>query len=207
MYGEYNPLYNYDLHEQETQGSKDGGETGKDEQKNTQATWDGGIKVTEDPKNRKTHTKNYWNGYDDSTAQGSPDTQTEREEEGTVETTTEPKASATVVDMAGNGNLAGGGTFNTANQQHNTHDTDRTPRNNQALSKIAENSDDAQKYNRTNDRYLTRNGNIGVMTTESLIQEELELRKHDFLEEFVKRYINEYCFLSVDYNEGDYYGY
>jgi len=206
LYGDYNPLYNYDLHEQETQGAKDGGETGKDEQKNSVGVWDADKQEEENPSNRTTTHKNYTNGFNDSSDNGSPDSRTVTTETGKVTVTTSPKQRANAADMAGTESALTSGSFNSVNQQHNLHETGRTPKNDQTLSAIADNEDTTTQYNRTNDRYLTRNGNIGVMTTESLIQEELELRLHDFLEEFVKRYIHEYCVLTPNYEEGDNYG-
>ena len=41
-------------------------------------------------------------------------------------------------------------------------------------------SNSKTKYNQNNDRTLVRKGNIGVKTTQSMIEEELELRRKNF---------------------------
>lgn len=69
-------------------------------------------------------------------------------------------------------------------------------------------------YKETNQKYgsktntLTKHGNLGVTTNQKMINEELELRKHDVFENWLKEFANKHLILSYDDDEsGCYYGY
>lgn len=47
-------------------------------------------------------------------------------------------------------------------------------------------------------RELNRAGNIGVTTSQQMIEAELKLRKHDILKEWLGEFVAEYCVLSPD---------
>lgn len=53
-------------------------------------------------------------------------------------------------------------------------------------------------YNEGEERFYHKAGNAGVTTTQSIIQEELELRKTDLLKEYVQNFIYYNCFYSGD---------
>ena len=57
---------------------------------------------------------------------------------------------------------------------------------------------------------LTKHGNLGVTTNQKMINEELELRKHDLFENWLKEFANKHLILSYDDDEeesGCFYGY
>lgn len=56
---------------------------------------------------------------------------------------------------------------------------------------------------------LTKHGNLGVTTNQKMINEELELRKHDLFENWLKEFANKHLILSYDDEEesGCFYGY
>ena len=70
-------------------------------------------------------------------------------------------------------------------------------------------------YKESNQKYgsktntLTKHGNLGVTTNQKMINEELELRKHDIFENWLKEFANKHLILSYDEDEesGCYYGY
>lgn len=51
----------------------------------------------------------------------------------------------------------------------------------------------AAGYNRLTDHHLSRRGNIGVTTSQQMIQSEIELRKSELLADFVHRFIRRHC--------------
>lgn len=61
----------------------------------------------------------------------------------------------------------------------------------------------------TKSNTLTKHGNLGVTTNQKMINEELELRKHDIFENWLKEFANKHLILSYDENEesGCFYGY
>lgn len=50
---------------------------------------------------------------------------------------------------------------------------------------------------------FTRAGNIGVTKSQEMIADELALRTHDIIIEWLAGFINEYCILSPDMQDGD----
>ena len=59
-----------------------------------------------------------------------------------------------------------------------------------------------QKYgSKTNT--LTKHGNLGVTTNQKMINEELELRKHDIFENWLKEFANKHLILSYDDDDDD----
>lgn len=65
-----------------------------------------------------------------------------------------------------------------------------------------------QKYGSKTDT-LTKHGNLGVTTNQKMINEELELRKHDIFENWLKEFANKHLILSYDDDEESegFYGY
>lgn len=53
----------------------------------------------------------------------------------------------------------------------------------------------ASGYNRLSDHHLSRRGNIGVTTSQQMIQSEIDLRKTELLASFVHRFIRRHCAL------------
>lgn len=58
------------------------------------------------------------------------------------------------------------------------------------------NNDDVPEtgYHRGEQHYLKRSGNIGTTQTQTMIENEILLRKHDIIAEFVKRFFDTYCY-------------
>ena len=62
----------------------------------------------------------------------------------------------------------------------------------------------------TKSNTLTKHGNLGVTTNQKMINEELELRKHDIFENWLKEFANKHLILSYDSDDeesGCCYGY
>lgn len=61
----------------------------------------------------------------------------------------------------------------------------------------------------TKSNTLTKHGNLGVTTNQKMINEELELRKHDIFENWLKEFANKHLILSYDEDDesGCFYGY
>lgn len=62
----------------------------------------------------------------------------------------------------------------------------------------------------TKSNTLTKHGNLGVTTNQKMINEELELRKHDIFENWLKEFANKHLILSYDNDDdesGCCYGY
>lgn len=49
-------------------------------------------------------------------------------------------------------------------------------------------------YHEANEHFLKRSGNIGVTEASAMVTHELELRKRDLLREWVKEFIDRYCY-------------
>lgn len=58
------------------------------------------------------------------------------------------------------------------------------------------NNDDVPEtgYHRGEQHYLKRSGNVGTTQTQTMIENEILLRKHDLIAEFVKRFFDTYCY-------------
>lgn len=96
-----------------------------------------------------------------------------------------------------------------------THTTTYTKGNTQGLAPIAGNpAASTERYHDTHDLYHTREGNMGEMTSQAMLREELELRKQDLLAQFIKQFVNDTCVFTndgyfdetVDYFDDDFIG-
>lgn len=98
-----------------------------------------------------------------------------------------------------------------------TKDTTDTTTHENALSMDAAggNKDTSSRYDETNTHYMTRKGNIGVTTTQQMIESEFALRTRNILDEFIKGFaVDNLVYISYDndsyeddYSErGCYYG-
>lgn len=138
MQAEYDPISNYDMREQ----SSDGRKAGKETETNTPH---GGSQTTV-------------NRYGiDSGADGEP----------FDKTTLQPLA----------------GTY-TETEKEKTHDKTITDNDGQSVSGYAD----------TNDHYMTRSGNIGVTTSQQMLNEEIKVRQTDLLKNYVSEFIARYCY-------------
>lgn len=85
---------------------------------------------------------------------------------------------------------------------------------NQTNADSSNNYTEWDNYKESNQKYgtktntLTKHGNLGVTTNQKMINEELELRKHDIFENWLKEFANKHLILSYDDEEsGCFYGY
>lgn len=86
---------------------------------------------------------------------------------------------------------------------------------NQTNADSSNNYTEWDNYKESNQKYgsktntLTKHGNLGVTTNQKMINEELELRKHDIFENWLKEFANKHLILSYDEDEesGCFYGY
>lgn len=138
LQAEYDPISNYDMREQSSDGRKDGKETEKN-------TPHGGSQTTVNRFGIDSGT----NGepFDKTTLQPLDGTYTETEKE-------------------------------------KTHDKTITDNDGQTVSGYAE----------TNDHYMTRSGNIGVTTSQQMLNEEIKVRQTDLLKNYVSEFIARYCY-------------
>lgn len=84
-----------------------------------------------------------------------------------------------------------------------THTVDHEKTNTQAMSAIAGNSNTTGAYHDTHDFYHTRKGNMGEMTSQAMLAEELKLRKQDIIADFIKQFVHDTCvFTNDDYFDG-----
>lgn len=228
LYEEYDPLSNYDSHEEETIGDKKGGETNTRNPNITEKTqvdmleWgrDGGV----DPEYTETtgsHGKEttkdlYKNGFDSTETNG---VHTDREvttETGTTSFDHTPTRDISVksdelkIDEGGvdRYNFDGHKQEGTNTRTVNGSDTTQLNyKNIQALDPVAGNTDTATKYNDVRTRYMDRKGNIGVTTSQQMIQSELELRVYDALREYIHRFAEQDLFYwteDIPYDMGCY---
>lgn len=86
---------------------------------------------------------------------------------------------------------------------------------NQTNADSSNNYTEWDNYKESNQKYgsktntLTKHGNLGVTTNQKMINEELELRKHDIFENWLKEFANKHLILSYDEDDesGCFYGY
>lgn len=67
-----------------------------------------------------------------------------------------------------------------------TYDNTMTIKNNEDLPETG--------FHRGEQHYLKRSGNIGVTTSAQMIEQELNLRTVDLIDDFVKRFFDKYCY-------------
>lgn len=53
-----------------------------------------------------------------------------------------------------------------------------------------------ENYYEAKEHYLRRYGNVGVTESSSMVQHELDLRSRDLLREWIKEFIDRYCYLT-----------
>lgn len=125
----------------------------------TETTPDGTTTVTTTPSGTVTQ-KEYANTYDETaTDPATPTTKTE---------TSYTNASTSVATTYTNASVT----------------VENTPDNTMASKHLGD-----SRYHEASDHTLTRKGNIGVTTTQQMIESELELRKTELLSDFIKRFI------------------
>lgn len=60
---------------------------------------------------------------------------------------------------------------------------------------IKNNDDETETgYHKGEQHYLKRSGNVGTTRTQTMIENEISVRKHDLIDEFVKRFFDKYCY-------------
>lgn len=55
-------------------------------------------------------------------------------------------------------------------------------------------SDTRTGYHEANEHLLSRKGNIGVTTTQQMIESELDLRKQNLLQDFIRQFVDTHCY-------------
>lgn len=203
---DYDPLENYSLKEEGSDGIKRSGEelrkkgndsiqkTGTDTVENTGNFKEGNYRAGET-------VKNYVHGFDsaDDTNGARSDTMV-----------SEPAS----FDMDGIEGVQTGThhvndlkettTHNTTDTTvYNTTDT-KIVTNDVGMEALGGNKDTNAKFNETTAHYFTRNGNIGVTTSQQMLQSEIDLRKYRVLETFIREFAFEYLVLLFDEDDVDY---
>lgn len=228
LYEEYDPISNYDSHEEETEGTKrSGGATVRNPNLTSSVTtdmltWgkDGGI----DPEYtdstgfhaRETTVDHYRNGFDTNVANGVHADRDVTNDNGSVTMDHTPTRDVAAIDATLHLNEAGLDRYNVNGQKTdgtvttNTSGSDNTtdtPKNTSALDAAAGNTDTTAKYNDVHTRFYERKGNIGVTTSQQMIESELELRVYDALREFIHRFAEQNLFYwteDIPYDMGCY---
>lgn len=236
-YTDYDPLENYSLREQGSDGTKRSGETmtssGTDSVKDSgddKVTRSGSDTITatgktvDVTKSAERITKNYKNGFDSGTDTDGTRSDTIRDHywdgDGTQNNTglnyngdTEGIHETGLRDIMEHGRDAQDKTEynNTTTTTHGLSKTTtygktdtKTVTNALAMDEAGGNPDTTAKYNETQTHYFTRNGNIGVTTSQQMLQSELELRKYRILETLMREFAFEYLVLLFDEDDIDY---
>lgn len=201
---EYNPISNYSMRDQETEGRKIGDETRSFSGTDTLTTTGKGVSGVENGDvttvdgygDRVTERDMYKNGLG-STVDGKHSDREITTESGTtssdqinqkIERKTDAELDFDESSLTGYQKTGSKAINETAYGKNET-----ISRNNEKeLSPIAGNTDISGKYAESKDRYFTREGNIGVTTSQHMISEELELRyKNYFLRDIVSLFANQ----------------
>ena len=178
LYADYNPLNNYDMTEKSVDLQNDGDITR--------------TRSTDDEHNKVTTT----NGYDYST-----DTTADSTDKPTVKNYT------TTYDDASTGRLSSYSENTGKTTQHTTADAednvtevtdDMTVQNVETHDTTTMTIDDTTyTADRINAHEMTRQGNIGVMSTVDLIKQELSLRAQSLIYDYVYSFIERYTFYAA----------
>lgn len=178
LYAEYNPLNNYDMTEESVDMENDGDITR--------------TRSTDDEHNKVTTT----NGYDYST-----DTTADSTDRPTVENYT------TTYDDATTGRLASYSVNKGKTTQHTTADaennvsevTDDLTVSNTETHDTTQMTLDGTTYtaDKINAHKMTRSGNIGVTTTQQMIQSTIDLYAKSLIYDYVYNFIERYTFYAA----------
>lgn len=236
---DYDPLENYALREQGSDGTKRSGETmtssgtdsvkdsGDDSVKRTGSdTLSATGKTVDVSKSAERITKNYKNGFDSAEDGDGVRSDTVRDHywdgDGTEQNqglTFSSGTSGIGINEVGLRELYEHGrdvqdkteynstttTTHGKNQTTTYGKTDtKTVTNALAMDAAGGNPDTTAKYNETQTHYFTRNGNIGVTTSQQMLQSELDLRTYRVLETFIKAFADEYLVLIFDPKDIEY---
>lgn len=228
LHEEYDPLSNYDSHEEETIGTKNsGGATVRNPSLDSTVTTDTvtwGKSGSEDPDYTETTghhglgktTDNYRDGFDTTATGGVHTDRSIEQTTGTQSFDHTPARDIVKKDDTlhfNEGNLDsyashGDKTEGTVTTKlSGSETTSNTPKNSSALDPVAGNSDTALKYNEVQTKYNEKRGNIGVTTSQQMLQSELELRVYDALREYIHRFAEQDLFYwteDIPYDMGCY---
>lgn len=106
---------------------------------------------------------------------------------GTISVTTTPYQ--TGINSTGDGTKTGKTTTDTTYTNANT---ETTYTNTQSIKDNDGNTETG--YHKATQHYFKRSGNVGTTQTQTMIENEILLRKHDIIAEFVKRFFDIYCY-------------
>ena len=179
VYAEYNPLNNYDMTEKSVDMENDGEITRTrytDDNKNSVTTknvYDYSVDTTADSSDKPT-VKNYTTTYDDAT-EGRLSSYSENTGKTTQHTTASDankNKSEVIDDMK---------VYNTEEHETTTMTLDDT----------------TYTADKINAHEMTRQGNIGVMSTVDLIKQEMSLRAQSLLYDYIYSFIEKYTFYAT----------
>lgn len=105
------------------------------------------------------------------------------------EITVETTPFATGINSLGDGAQTGKTTTNTRYtdaDSETTYDNTMSIKNNEDISETG--------FHRGEQHYLKRSGNVGTTQTQTMIENEIMLRKNDLIDDFVKRFFDKYCY-------------
>lgn len=197
----YDPLINNFMKEELTEGNKNAGNTDTESyDEYAETTTYGKIhKRSSQDNTANGDTTRYTYGVGSGT-DGSPETRTHPEAPYSVPSGTAGIGTETVpVNGSGVTSWTSGGSVDSDDGSDTktfdgTHTTEHTFAETAGLAPIGGNpSSNTERYNTTHDQYHTRSGNLGEMTSQAMLKEELEVRKHDLLAEFIAQFIHDEC--------------
>lgn len=94
----------------------------------------------------------------------------------------------------------------TFNNVTNARTTDNTIHNETATTTeyntVNKTVDTANNFNTYSENKLTRSGNIGVTTSQQMVESEIALRLKCIVEEYIDLIINSFCYLALTYESG-----
>ena len=159
LYASYDPLANYDMTETSTDGQM------QDDKTDTVTPQGKTVNLSETLGKLETENKTYVAGYDSTDANGA----------------FSDRQVSTVGPASGN--------YYQIKTSTSYEDQAKTETKHTAQNQLASTLLPGSGYNALNDHVLTRKGNIGVTSTVQLIAGELELRKTELLDDFIRRFI------------------
>lgn len=213
----YNPLENYNKHgnvvDKHTGSDSVSGSSGNTKTLNTTNSVNGSVNTTD---TYDTDNKTTYGSGSSSTIGTHTDTHTTPQvttthSEGSYDSNTLKSVSSDSTDQVQVSDVYGAqtnGITNTGNdtfEQNGTveHDTtnNTTTTDTGTITDSATNSE-STTYNSTNTVIDTTHGNIGVMTSQSMINEEMNLRKYSFIDYLMAYFVGTMCYYVEDVDWG-----
>ncbi len=219
LYSKYNPLENYNKHgnvvDKHTGSDSVSGSSGNTKTLNTSNSVSGTVNVTDtfDTDNKTTYGSGSSSTIGTHTDTHTTPSVTTTHSEGSYDSNTLKSVSSDSTNQVQVSDVYGAQTNGITNTGHDTFEQNGTVEhettNNTTTTDtgtITDNSTNSESttYNSTNTIIDTTHGNIGVMTSQSMINEELALRKYSFIDYLMAYFVGTMCYYVDDVDWGDF---